>query len=206
MLHFDDGFADASRHALEVQPAGGVQISLQESVFGAGSADFNNNGAVVSARPVALGDGDFTIELWAHPRTFGFEDHLFYIRTEQVGGGSAQIYLAEGTFQMIQIDLDSLIVSGPALALGAWSHLVVVRHGGSVTLYTNGVPGTPGQGVHDYPRVPIFIGGAPSANGAINPGFSFDGLLDELRVTVGVARYTADFRDTVPSAPLADAK
>jgi hypothetical protein len=74
---------------------------------------------------------------------------------------------------------------------GQWYHLAFVNNNGSIAIYINGtssatgtVSGTPQSGV----AYPICVG---SSNGV-----SFNGYLDDLRITSGVARYTANFTPT----------
>ena len=75
---------------------------------------------------------------------------------------------------------------GPAVPLNQWSHAAAVYDGAHVTVYVNGIGGTP-----------VAINGL-TANVNVNQigghgTFQYTGYIDELRVTKGVARYTGNF-------------
>jgi hypothetical protein len=84
-------------------------------------------------------------------------------------------------------------VSGPAATqtpLGEWFHYAIVRHDGDVTLYINGVGGDPVEITTDLDnetRDPTIAQYTHDSYG------QFIGYIDDLRVTKGVARYTANF-------------
>jgi hypothetical protein len=71
-------------------------------------------------------------------------------------------------------------------------------------LYTNGVGGGAVPAPYDFPAAVLSLGNVPSTDnqGAYNPIHGFDGFLDEVRISVGVARYTGNF--AVPSRAFPD--
>jgi hypothetical protein len=85
-----------------------------------------------------------------------------------------------------------------------WCHVAACRSGTSVQIYVDGVAQGPSASVSASQvfatdgKLSLFRGG-PGSGG--NDAF-FVGMIDELRVTKGVARYTANF--TPPTAPLPD--
>src|SRR6185437_4647016 len=85
--------------------------------------------------------------------------------------------------------------TGAALSANTWYHVAFVRSGNTITAYVNGVQyGSP---VTDSSTATfnnqVFIGSYADSYG------KFQGYIDELRVTKGVARYLANF--TPPNAP-----
>jgi len=92
---------------------------------------------------------------------------------------------------------DAGVVSAPA---GQWNHIAVVRNGSSFNVYVNGAAGT----------AVTFAGTIQSSTSSLISGVyastlgSVNGYIDELRVTKGIARYTANF--TPPTAPFANAQ
>jgi hypothetical protein len=95
------------------------------------------------------------------------------------------------------------IISGTttiAVVVNAWHHVAVVRQSGATKIYINGVSsGTPtdtGAALING-AVPLHIGAAFETG--VN---SFNGYIDDLRITKGIARYTANF--TPPSSAFVD--
>ena len=68
-----------------------------------------------------------------------------------------------------------------------WSHVAAVYNGTTINLYLNGVSVLSTAIVNTDYDTPIYIGSVPAGNEY------FNGYIDELRVTKGVARYTANF-------------
>jgi cysteine-rich repeat protein len=200
LLHLDSDFMDVSYQCVPTTAYSGAALSSQQSAYGLGAAEFDNNSSILITSPVALGAGDFTVELWAYPRSFEGEDHVFYVKTDSEGGVSTQFYLANSTPTL----WGDVATQGPPTVQNAWNHLAFVRHQGNVTVYTNGVGGGSLSAAYDFPAAVLSLGNVPSADnqGAYNPIHGFDGFLDEVRVTVGVARYTANF--AVPTRAFPD--
>ena len=86
--------------------------------------------------------------------------------------------------------------SGITLAANTWYHVAVTWDGTTLRFFVNGVIGTTHTGVTITPSTnQVIVGGTgPGASGL------FTGYIDDLRITKGVARYTANF--TPPTAAL----
>jgi hypothetical protein len=92
--------------------------------------------------------------------------------------------------------------SGAAIPLTTWTHVAWVRSGNRWSVFVNGTErllaasasGTP------YNSTAPFVIGRHVFSGAT--GYAFNGYIDDLRITKGVARYTANF--TPPTAPFPD--
>jgi len=82
---------------------------------------------------------------------------------------------------------------GSALSANTWYHLVVTRVGQIVTVYINGV--SIGTYSLTASTTSLMTNDIRNVVG-INPDLTnqpFNGYIDDLRVTIGVARYTANF-------------
>ena len=159
-----------------------------------------------------LGAGNFTIEFWSYvnatPTTEGY-----FFSIGPAGSGAANRGLRLGVHNSIAAGIyfwaggvagnaETLLGSFPTA--GAWNHIAFVRNGTTVTGYVNGIAlGTTfnasttsisDMSVGDY----SFVAGLNSSGGT--PRLFYNGYLEDLRVTKGVARYTANF--TPPSAKL----
>lgn len=107
-------------------------------------------------------------------------------------------------------DGDYLHTPNNSLSSSDWTHIAVSRSNGLTKVFVNGVSvaqrnnGAFNQAV-GFDNAKIGVGarikdGTPVAPNSQPVDFWFRGLIDEVRVTKGVARYTSDF--TPPTAPL----
>ena len=200
---------DNSPSPKTVTVAGNAQISTAQSKFGgaslvAGSSpDFIWGSNRIQFPPgpgFAYGTGDFTLEYWTFPTV---ENTTRIIYSQTISGanyfmsGISSGNLARFTFAVTGGGAN---VFGPAVPINTWSHVAVVRLNGVVTVYADGVGGTPGNCTQDFNNTTYIptIGGY-SHDGGPEPA---SGYLDEVRITKGVARYTANF--TPPTAPFPD--
>ena len=96
-----------------------------------------------------------------------------------------------------------------AIVANTWNHFAYVRTGtggNDYRVFLNGVINSPGNATYlstvpNYPNVnEIRISDTVDANFGTN---SWLGHIDDVRITKGVARYTANF--TPPTAPFPDA-
>jgi hypothetical protein len=76
-----------------------------------------------------------------------------------------------------------------------WHHYAYVRNGNTFTAYTDGIAGTPitftGSIDGGSGTISLYFGGYQGDNGG--SGAFYQGYMDEIRVSKGVARYTANF-------------
>jgi hypothetical protein len=138
-----------------------------------------------------LGTGNWTVEGWfyqtadnTYPTALEIGNHLaggilFVTRYIDTGYSGATTYFATQGFGGTM-----------PTTLNAWNHIAWVRNGNSIQIFVNGI-GNGGSAfnfnITDYG--PVTIG----TNQNINDGYAYTGYIDELRVTVGYARYTANF-------------
>ena len=191
-LPLDADFSDTSTSTHTVTPAGSTAITTSEKKFGAGSANLSTSGyvTVAGSSDFNLGTGDFTIECWA--------------KTSYVQPGNNAMYLIDmrpnsttimGMYQnrsYAHVNGVALPYNGNAIGSnfndGAWHHFALVRSGTTVTQYIDGFAiGS----VTDSANV----GGNSAWNiGArVSNNETWQGHLDDFRITKGVARYTSNF-------------
>lgn len=200
LLHFDG--ADASTTFTDVKGLawsanGNAQIDTAQSKWGGASGLFDGTGDFLggfSTSTLNVGTGDFTIEAWIRLNSTGRNAILSKYVTAAGGylfdlGASTELRLiiGTGTFQTA--------TGATSLSTGVWYHVAATKSGTTLRVFLNGTQdgsvtaaGTPA----DAARSPT-IGRDP--NDATR---DFDGWIDDLRVTIGVARYTANF--TPPAA------
>jgi len=94
----------------------------------------------------------------------------------------------------------TLSVTRPTFSTATWYHVAVVRNGATVTLYINGTSSSSAN----FPSstTSINTGGTNPLKIGEYAGGCIDGYIDDLRITKGVARYTASF--TPPTSQVQD--
>ena len=150
-----------------------------------------------------FGTDDFTVEGWWYFNTVsaGYQavislgqntDQRGWIIATETNNGLA-MYMSNGSTW-------SYIV-GPSTVptLNAWNHIAAVRNGSTLTLYLNGTSlGTANIGTnstHSTTSGALYIGHYPFFPGGAR---SFNGYIQDVRITKGLARYTSNF--TPPTA------
>jgi len=148
----------------------------------------------------AYGTGDFTVESWffvptmtaTAPTTIFSQTvsgtNYFWITLQQSGS----LLTGKVGFWGTGSGGGTEIPSGSNLfTAGTWNHFAVCRVSGTVTVYLNGVGGTPTANATDFSNtsyVPT-IGGYTH----VSTGYNINGYLSNLRVVKGTAVYTSNF-------------
>lgn len=191
---------DSSNNALTVTANGSAAISSAQSKFGGSSILTGPTGASYISLPSSTGfylPADFTIEMFVRANSFTAQSSIF---SNWTAGASFPLDLIINTSGVPKINANGtanvITTSGSAMSTGVWYHIALVRSGTTMTLYVNGVS----YGSATYATAIGGSGGFPMYLGAYSAGAGglFDGYIDEVRVTKGLARYTAAF--TPPTA------
>lgn len=175
--------------------AGDAQISTSVKKFGTGAISFGGTGYLPTTDTGnQLGSGDFTVEGWVYLNATGTAYGVISKGTPTTGWS---VNITSGN--KLQFTYSSTNLTGAtSLSSATWYHFAVVRNGaasGNLVIYLNGaVEATSGSAVTDNfnQTSTLYVGADRSAGSKLN------GYVDDLRVTVGIARYTAAF--TVPSS------
>ena len=215
LLHMDGAdasttFTDSSKNALAVTANGNAQISTAQSKFGESSGLFDGNGdyLTIANNSAFTLDVDFTIELWiyASALTANFPSFLANGNATFAGSGTTGAWfgMVSGTPRKANFGTNTsnpMISSTTTIATGTWYHVALTRQGDSNRLFING---TLESTVTNTQRLNISNNGLQiGRNGWDGTASHWNGYLDDLRITKGIARYTANF--TPPAAPFPDA-
>jgi len=206
LLHCDGGdnttvFTDTSFNPHTVTPVGGAKISTAVSKFGGASAYFDGTGDYLTldgSSEFAFATGDFTIEFWVYPTVVnGISKFIYDARGGSGDGGYASIYIDPSNTLAVRVNAAVIIQSASALSANTWYHIALTRSGTSTKLFQDGVQ----KGGTYSDSVNYAIGGSGPVIGAnaysLPGGNTFIGYMDEIRVTEGIARYTANFTPPV---------
>lgn len=176
---------------------GNAQISTSVKKYGTGSLAFDGTGdwlTFVDSPNVQLGSGDFTIEGWVNLSLLGSARGIFSKGTSTTG-----LSLAVNALNQVVFNYTASSLTGTTVLMATtWYHIAVVRSGsatGNVKIFINGTAdATSGGAITDN-----FNQTNAGYIGADRVGTSpMNGYIDDLRITKGVARYTANF--TPPTA------
>jgi hypothetical protein len=198
-------FTDSGPLVKSVTNTGSLTVSTTQSKFGGASALATTSGKYLTldgSSAFAFGTGDFTIEFWMW-RISG--SGAQYIIDNTPSGSSSlhpQIFCDPSNFLVYGISsTGQKITSTSAVSSGAWHHIAVCRSGSSTKLFIDGTQSGSTYTGSDNLLVganrPI-IGQFGFSTG--NPN-GFNGYLDDIRITKGVARYTTSFTPPTSAFP-----
>lgn len=216
LLHMDgtDGstsFADSSNNTLAVTAYSNAQIDSGKWKFGGASAKFDGSGDYLSTATSSVlafdGDDDFTIEAWVFPTATETSDLAAIVDTRDFGGGAGvMLWMSASKWTLYTSSngnsIQHVLTSDVNAKLFEWTHLAAVRQNGILRLAVNGVFQSPKQDSSGEVFAPSEQARVLIGTAADSPGGSrmFTGNIDDIRITKGIARFTANF--TPPTAPL----
>ena len=186
---------DSSSTPKTVTAVGNAQISTAQSKFG-GASLWPNTGVFTIPASTAFeyGTQDYTIETWIYVNTVG-PVQLILDQREAGTSLAPAIYTQAG---LINYFLNGGIrIQSSLIALDSWIHLALSRASGSTRLFLNGT-----QSGSTYIDANNNSSSLVRIGRGFNNGDLFNGYIDDLRITKGVARYTANF--TPPTAQFPD--
>jgi hypothetical protein len=199
LTNFTNGaiFDNAMQNDLET--AGNAQISTSVVKFGTGSLYFDGTGDyLVSPDTLAgnFGTGNFTVEFWwyggaqaaQYPCQVGTLDAF-----SSTGAWRVTTYDNSANNFMFIDGVTNYSFSTSNFNNSAWRHVAVTRSGTTVRGFIDGVQqGSSATVSTSFSARRVVVGGQFRDNGFIS------GYIDDLRITKGYARYTANF--TPPTA------
>lgn len=203
LLHGDgtDGsttIIDSSPSPKAVTAVGNAQISSAQSKFGGASIAFDGSGdwlTVASSADLSLGTGDFTVELWAYANSATTWNGLVGNRTGRGGDNAWCIILSPANvvgWGTIYFHTDGTPVLGTSahVSLNTWMHIALTRSGTLMRMFLNGAEVGTVNNSFNLSFSTLHVGSEGARTDQSSP---FNGYIDDLRITKGVARYTSNF-------------
>ena len=202
LLHFDGAngstvFVD--QKGIEWLAEGDAKVT-SAAKFGSGAALLDGSDWISAEKWAGLefGTGDFTIEAWVRTNLVSLSPNILSTRNGSPVGGFTFRIAANGRIQYFYATGTPITQGGPHLGDDSWHHVAYTRSGSTGRLFADGVHVSTVTDTNNHmlssmaPR--IYIGASTFVAGE-----RFNGSIDDLRITKGVARYTSDF--TPPTAP-----
>jgi hypothetical protein len=200
LLNFtNSGIYDVSENNT-LETVGNAQANTTQSKWGGSSIYFNGLSDYLipnaDSSLNAFGSGNFTIEFWVYLNTT--QTSIFYDgRAVSTIGAAPTIYVQNNVLYYFTNNANR--ITGATLSNTTWTHIAVSRSGTSTRMFINGTQTgstyTDSTVYINYTSRPI-IG---RAGDNLSSSWNFIGYIEDLRVTKGIARYTANF--TAPTAP-----
>ena len=204
-------FTDSSPVPKTPSFVGSAQISTAQSNFGGASMSFVRSPSSYltvsnSTADFSFATFDFTIEAWirlnALPSGSGYPNSFWLVGGgPQSSGTGFDIAFSNTNLTISLTNFDSALHINTAhgLAINTWYHIAVVRSGSTLYAFRDGTQLATAS-VSGVTADPMATGLAISAAEPVGATQgNFNGYIDELRITRGVARYTAAF--TAPTEP-----
>lgn len=191
LLSFDE--ADGATSIVDARgrswtSEGGHTVSHAQSRFGPGS--LSRSGAFPSRfrcmdSAIGIGTASFTAECWVRLDAANNRAVMTL--------GSWLLYLAD-PWTWALFDGSNRFFGNANVGLNTWAHVALVRDGAIVRLYINGTPFPTSYSLPVSLAADIYLGD-------FNAGNLSAAFVDEFRLTIGVARYTAAFTPRASAFP-----
>jgi hypothetical protein len=210
-------FTDNSPSPKTVTANGNAQISTAQSVYGGASGLFDGSGdylTVADAAAFEFGSGDFTIEarirLTAYPASNGGLYEASIVSKDVVGSrgftfnlnGTVNSYTGISFLGFSGNTTYASVSATTGFSLNTWYTVSVVRSGNLVYLFKDGVllnaGGTAFSLTIQDTSTTVKIGAENFDSTYLYP---YPGYIDEVRITKGVGRYTADYTPATEAFP-----
>ena len=180
----------------DLETVGNAQISTSVKKFGTGSMYFNGSTSNRIKPPASdlytFGTGNFTVEAWIYVTNMTTENFVFDTRSSVSTSGMG-FSLEPNTGKLRYSGNANNVLTSTSVSANTWTHVAWVRNNGTLTGYINGVSGGSASNSDNLTQTNGEVGNVPFSAVATNM------YIDDLRITKGIARYTANF--TAPTAP-----
>ena len=183
---------DASNKNLTLTYNTGDQLSNTQKKFGATSLYVADNVILSSSDGFNMGTGDFTLEAWFYFTSFA-NSFAMFDQWDSSGSTRNQLWHStanDGKLTWYYAGTSNIASANPAVSTGAWTHIALVRHSGTLKMYINGTAES-NTATHtgQFGRSHTMYFGDQHGGGAGAPQY----YMDDLRITKGLARYTSNF-------------
>ena len=191
----------------DLETVGNAQVSTTQAKFGTTSMYFDGSGDYLYS-PVSSSNilgNTWTIEFWYQPTSRATTYPAIICISDSNSNYANTISIfdrhqsATTKFSFCVANAGTISSGTTNVSNGTWYHIALVSNNGSNTLYINGTSEATSSTTTGSANKAIFVG--------INFDFAtygsaLNGYIDELRITKGVARYTANFTAPTSAFPI----
>jgi hypothetical protein len=204
LIDFENGIKDESKYNHTIQnisvpenPSNYVNLSSVDKKYGNNSAQLvrssNNRGPylyIENSTNFNFGNQDFTIELWINASAYEYLlAYFFFINNTYTNWMS---FFNSNFYGRVAGEPGLITLDGPfTFNPNTWVHMAAVRNSNNLSIYKDGnVIASNANYTYTLQNTDAIIIGSANISG---PGSPFDGYIDNIRITMGVARYTSNF-------------
>ena len=177
-------------------PNADASLNTTTPKFGTASLALDGTGDFVSIETqedFGFGTANFCIEAWVYPTSVSGVNSILDFRTGATSDGGPYLWHDGGTVKFGSAAATH--ITGGTISVDTWAHIAVARYNGSTKLFINGTQsGSTYTDGNNYGNTKTLNIGSATGTGSDY----FTGKLDEVRVSLGTARFTGNF--TAPSS------
>ena len=205
LLHMDDStFKDECGHI--ITKVGSPTYSDTIKKFGSGSVYFNGSSGLDTpySDDFVLETSNFTFETQFYCTSYTSTKKSIIRQTQSADGMGSFAVMLDTTGKLLLYlsstgstwNIASALPGSTVISLNTWNHVDFVRDGSKFTVYLNGIAEiTVSSTASLYKSTSSCISVGHSSNNTISQFFS--GYIDEVRVSIGIARWSENFTPPV---------
>ena len=199
-------FTDNGPGAKTVSITGDARVKTSSAKFGTGGCLLDVTGdylSIPASSDFAFGTGDFSLEFWIKTSDSGES-----VIVDQYSSGSAfsswQLSVKTGVLswyrRLVGGSSSYLLTGSTTISDNTWHHIAVTRASNTLMFFVDGVADGSVTDSSDYATsvVTLSIGAQVYSR---NSSYDLAASLDDIRITKGVARYTATFTPPTEAFP-----
>ena len=201
------GYIDASSYnntmtSTTVSGAGVVYGTPGTQRFGTTCLSFDGKSTLTASNTCYFQANNFTIEFWMYVTSLPSANAYIFGNATTTNNQMTFTLSTTGYVSFSSQGTYTAQTAAGVISINNWHHVAAVRNGTTVTVYVDGVAGSTTATIAagtaiDTAAAQLILGN--NWNNGVNTN-KYTGYLDEVRVSKGVARYTAAFNTALPSA------
>jgi hypothetical protein len=177
---------------------GAAKLSTSVKKYGTASVNLDGTSGTFISAPAAVvfGTGDFTIEMWVYFASNSGTQMIYDTRPAATNGLYPTIYMTTGLLRYFNNSADQ-ISGATTVSATTWNHVCVSRIGSTTKMFLNGT-----QQGSSYTDSSNYVSSTPRIGADRDGANRMNGYVDDVRITKGVGRYSANFTPLAWAAPI----